>query len=395
MNLAEVEVQGQDHSLTDASSDDVAAWLDKFIAGDPEARATANTAADLRQRLAHLPLVALVGALDQSDPALSASVEVALYQAWIEGNTGISPLLFAAWFNLGTKFERAGDRDNAIAAYRNALALKPDFSTASINLSRILKNSAAPGTSPEEADEDAALERALVAGRAGYVTRIDSRAIFVDTEKYSAALVRGLATGGYEVPERVIVRATLRPEDRVLEAGTAVGVVAMQIAGIVSPANIMTFDASPAMVADARRNFAANRMGDIRSNVGVLRNRGRWSDSETEIDFFVSRDFVSSRLGAAPDSPDIVSVVRVPLVCLESKIAEHQANVLICDIEGGEADLLEGADLTPIRLIVVEIHYWSVGRQRIDDMIRSLVASGFNIDFNYSGGNIVVFDRPQ
>jgi FkbM family methyltransferase len=244
-----------------------------------------------------------------------------------------------------------------------------------------------------QADEQAAIEHELGAGRTGYVARIGAHAVFVDTDNYSPTLVGALTDGGYESRERSVMHAIIRPTDRILEIGTAVGVVTMTLAAIVGPANVITYDANPAMVADARRNFAANRMGGIRADVGVLRNRGRWSARESEIDFFVSRDFWASRLVAAPDSPDITGVVKVPLVCLESRIAEHRANVLVCDIEGGEADLLDGADLGPIRLVMLEIHYWAVGRQRIDDMIRFMMSRGFTIDFTHSGHGIVVLDR--
>jgi len=238
-------------------------------------------------------------------------------------------------------------------------------------------------------------EREHAAGRTGYTTHIDNRAIFVDTQNYSATMVGELSSGAYEASERRIVRAVLRPTDRVLEIGTAVGVVTMALAEIVGPANVITYDANPAMVGDARRNFAANHMGEIRAEVGVVRNRRSWSVGETEVDFFVSRNFWASRLAAAPDSSDIASVIKVPLVCLEEKIAAHRANVLVCDIEGGEADLLDGADLASIRLIVLEIHYWAVGRPRIDAMIRFLVSTGFNIDFTNSGGAMVVLDREK
>ena len=243
------------------------------------------------------------------------------------------------------------------------------------------------------ADGQAAANLKLSEGRTGYITNIDSHIIFVDTEKYSQTLVRTLSDGGYEGGERRIVKAAVLPSDRVLEIGTAVGVVSMTAAEIVSPSHVLTYDANPAIVADARRNFVANGMGEINANVGVMRNRSRWSEDETEIEFFVSRDFWASRLFAKPNDPDIASVVQVPPVCLESKIAEHQANVLICDIEGGEADLLDGANLEPIRLILMEIHYWAMGRQRIDNMIRYLISKGFNVNFDHTTKNIVLLDR--
>ena len=62
------------------------------------------------------------------------AVVVPLYSQWIDANTGRSPLVFAAWFNLGVELSGAEETDNAITAYKNALALKPDFHLAAVNL---------------------------------------------------------------------------------------------------------------------------------------------------------------------------------------------------------------------------------------------------------------------
>jgi FkbM family methyltransferase len=233
----------------------------------------------------------------------------------------------------------------------------------------------------------------LSQGRNGFVSYIDANALFVDREKYSNAIIQSLSSGYYEVRERQILRQCLKPTDRVLEVGTALGAVTMSTGRLVGPSQVMTYDANPAMIEDARRNFVANEMGEITSDVGVLRNRSRWSATETQVEFYVSRDFWASRLFASANDSDIIGVIKVPLVRLEDKISEHRANVLICDIEGGEIDLLTGADLGSIRLVMMEIHPWTTGRAAIDDMVRYLMSRGFNIDFATSGGNIVVLDR--
>jgi len=59
---------------------------------------------------------------------------ITLYYLWIELNSGRSSLLYAAWFNIGVELSNSDDNDNAITAYQNALALKPDFYQAAINL---------------------------------------------------------------------------------------------------------------------------------------------------------------------------------------------------------------------------------------------------------------------
>jgi Flp pilus assembly protein TadD len=48
-------------------------------------------------------------------------------------------MLHGAWFNLGVELSRAGAPGDAILAYRSALALKPDFHSAAINLGLLLE----------------------------------------------------------------------------------------------------------------------------------------------------------------------------------------------------------------------------------------------------------------
>ena len=230
-------------------------------------------------------------------------------------------------------------------------------------------------------------------GREGYIVFIGKHRVFVDTGAYSKLLVDVLSSGGYEARERQLIAAAMRPSDRVLEVGTAIGAVTMTAASIVTPAQIVTFDANPAMIADAKRNFAANHMAGIDASVGVMRNRCNWVDGETEIDFFVSRDFWASSLFVSGFNTDIIAKVSVPLRCLEDEIQRHGANVLVCDIEGGEAALLLDADLANIRMIILETHYPAVGREKIDSMVRYLIAQGFNINLDYSAGHILLLDR--
>lgn len=64
---------------------------------------------------------------------------IGLYRTWIALQGGAGKQLHAAWFNLGAEFSRAGDRDNAILAFRTALSLRPDFAPAAVNLGLMLE----------------------------------------------------------------------------------------------------------------------------------------------------------------------------------------------------------------------------------------------------------------
>jgi hypothetical protein len=88
-----------------------------------------------------------------------------------------------------------------------------------------------------------------------------------------------------------------------------------------------------------------------------------------------------------------VKTVRVPVFCLEKEILAHEANVLICDIEGGEVDLLMNAGLSGISMIIIETHYWSVGKARTDAMMRKLILDGFSFDLDHSSRHVSVLRR--
>jgi predicted O-linked N-acetylglucosamine transferase (SPINDLY family) len=69
---------------------------------------------------------------------------IELYRTWIALHGAGGRHAHAAWFNLGTEWSHAGDRDSAILAYRTALALRPDFIPAAINLGLLLEQRGEP-----------------------------------------------------------------------------------------------------------------------------------------------------------------------------------------------------------------------------------------------------------
>jgi predicted O-linked N-acetylglucosamine transferase (SPINDLY family) len=81
----------------------------------------------------------VVQAVEQIGANRGAPEAIALYRNWIALQLDATPLLHAAWFNLGVELSRAGLGLDAVVAYRQALALKPDFYSASINLGLALE----------------------------------------------------------------------------------------------------------------------------------------------------------------------------------------------------------------------------------------------------------------
>ena len=98
-------------------------------------------------------------------------------------------------------------------------------------------------------------------------------------------------------------------------------------------------------------------------------------------------------MSASEDDEGISKKVQAPVFCLEDEIKVHRANVLICDIEGGEVDLIMQSDLTGISKIIIEIHYGWAGQRETDEMIRKLNSDGFSIQPALSGHSVIALWR--
>lgn len=173
---------------------------------------------------------------------------------------------------------------------------------------------------------------------------------------------------GYEVPERDLVERYLRPDDRVLELGTGMGLIATLCARRVGSERVLSFEANPALIPVARETFRLNRVAPRLEHAALGPRAG-------EIEFFIEPDFWASsthRSGAGAQR------VRVPMRPLAEVVAEFQPTFLIVDIEGGEAELFESQDLGPsVRRLMLELHPQVIGAEATELLLARLAAAGF------------------
>jgi len=141
---AEPTERPEDAFVPVSAAYDIPAWLDDLLTSLAAGEIRPDEAEEVRSRLRETPFAELLLAIERARPGLAASAEIAFYRHWIEANGSASPLLYAAWFNIGVLFGNAGDNANAAIAYRNALVLRPDLHGASINLGLLLESSGHP-----------------------------------------------------------------------------------------------------------------------------------------------------------------------------------------------------------------------------------------------------------
>jgi predicted O-linked N-acetylglucosamine transferase (SPINDLY family) len=116
------------------SESNVAAWVDGLLANLASGTAASWHAEEIRERLQHVSFEAILSAIGRAEPNPGGAAEIALYEHWIAANAATSPLVYAAWFNLGVLLAREGNLAGAATAYGNALALRPDMYVAAVNL---------------------------------------------------------------------------------------------------------------------------------------------------------------------------------------------------------------------------------------------------------------------
>jgi FkbM family methyltransferase len=211
--------------------------------------------------------------------------------------------------------------------------------------------------------------------------------IKVDSQRYSPRMVEALRTGEYEAGERRICQEFFSAGDRVLEVGSSIGAVSLVLGRTVGVENFIGFEANPELMADAQENFRANGL-PLTYHTAVLRNRVR-GGGDCVVDFHINKDFWISSLTRVRET---IRTVQVPVFCLEEEISRFHANCLMMDIEGGEYDLLEYAELNGIEKIFMELHYWP-SRDRANRMLRYLINEGFTVDLDMTAGHSLALVR--
>ena len=219
--------------------------------------------------------------------------------------------------------------------------------------------------------------------------------IEIDPARDPFGVIRGMLKGWYEASEVRLARALLKPQDRVVELGAGLGVVSCTIASLIGPEALISFEANPAIAERARQNTRRNGF-EAWIEQAVCRPRGVLGDTSGTATFRLSEAFWASGLEDGTDAPGrspTTGHIDVPVRALEDVIAEHRATVLVMDIEGGEIEILERADLSGLRALTFETHEAHVGRTRTNAAIRAACDRGFEIDFTLTTDGVVVLRR--
>ncbi len=172
----------------------------------------------------------------------------------------------------------------------------------------------------------------------------------------------------YEQAERVLVKELIRPEERVIELGACIGVVACVTNKLLtSQSKHVVVEANPYLIGWIYQNSRLN-------GCNFLVELGMAGEGRQRM-FYLSQNMIRS--SAQRQTTEPTQIVVRSLEELEQKHGKF--NVLIMDIEGGEIEVLRQARklLSHYRLVIVELHDFIIGQESVEECRHILNTNGF------------------
>jgi FkbM family methyltransferase len=207
---------------------------------------------------------------------------------------------------------------------------------------------------------------------AGNVVRVDSCTFLVSHPAIRTGAKSLFLLGGYERAEREMLIAYLDRSVPVIELGGSLGVVACITNRLLKqPRRHVVVEANPDLISLLEGNRDRNGCAF------TVVNRAIAYGKESTTFYIDGKDFLGSSVQIRTDRP-----IRVPTVTLGRIIAGFGIDVctLVCDIEGGETDLVrhEPEVLQEyVAMIIIEVHGWRVGQRQGTETLHTLERIGF------------------
>ncbi|WP_413167422.1 FkbM family methyltransferase [Capilliphycus salinus ALCB114379] len=313
-----------------------------------------------------------------------------LYQAIIEDNPE-QPLWFYSQF--GELFIQQGEIDRGIEILEQAISLYPDQPGGYIALGyafsqkgdreNSLKNyriSVSCDPNPPEW-----IKRLLEQDKTDIV-ELEGIHLFINSDAISEYLQNVIRLGGYETEEIKILKKIIEPTDKIIELGGGIGFLSIYAKKQFPQLQISSYEANPNLIEIIRKNQQLNDCEFPIYNV-ILDG-----EEEGEVEFFLTEDFWAS---STIQPPIESAAIQVKTQNINQAIESQNANFLIIDIEGGEANLIPKINLNNIRKILIEIHPQVIGNEGFSRVFLSLLSNGFLYDCHNSIGPVYYFYKEN
>lgn len=199
---------------------------------------------------------------------------------------------------------------------------------------------------------------------------------------------RPMRNNRYEKGECLLLSDILGPKDRLLELGSGVGFLSAYAAKVAGAAAVISVEGNPDLIPVIQETHRLNGIDSVTVINGVAS-----PEAGASVPFYQRTDFWASSM--EPASRSYHSVAHVPALGLNDLMKTHRPTVISCDIEGGEQGLFDGADLSDVRHLIVEMHPKVYGEDGLRQIISVLGDKGFAPILPGKPSSVIRFDRAQ
>lgn len=245
----------------------------------------------------------------------------------------------------------------------------------------------APGTAPETGPETAP----ETGPKTPDIIRSHGLAFPNDPAVLSPRIRRALRQNAYEKKEFEAISAIVRPRDTVMELGAGIGFMSTVAARLCKVRAVTAYEANPALIPYIRAVHAANGVADR----VTVRNALLAGEAGDPVDFYVRKNLLASSMEPMQGDRDggVISTASVPVEDINAALSDIAPSILICDIEGAEADLLPRADLSGLRAAIVELHPQWIGQSGVQAVFDSMHRAGLTYFPKRSNAKVVTFRK--
>jgi len=214
---------------------------------------------------------------------------------------------------------------------------------------------------------------------------VDNHGVLLPTEGagISQGIRKQIFFSEYEDKEIEIVAKRLASDDVVMEVGAGIGFLSAYCAKRIGSERVFAYEANPALMELIAATYRANGVAPAVRNVLLAQGEGTR-------EFHVEPEFWAS---SALQGSGSATTISVPQADLNSELRRVRPSFLIVDIEGGEIEFFELADLATVRKICVETHPGIHSSAALSKMLGGLIAQGFALDFTLMRKNVLYLSR--
>ncbi|MFO1488365.1 MAG: FkbM family methyltransferase [Verrucomicrobiota bacterium] len=196
--------------------------------------------------------------------------------------------------------------------------------------------------------------------------------VFVIPKKLTRLSFRAcFLTNDYEVDERKLIPKYLRPTDTVLEFGACLGVVSCLTNKLLrEPNRHVVVEGNPFCLPAIHRNRQLNQCGFLIESCAVT--------TQKQVTFSLHPKYIT---GGSLQNQEGIPVLMPGRSLKELNERYGPFSVLIMDIEGGELEVFETSaeTLRNFRMVIVELHEWTLGKEGVERCRELLRQMGFQM----------------